>query len=100
MLTPNEILARTQAVNSLRPGADWSMTEDGTITWNDTTQTQPTEAEIAAAIANPPPPPPLPPSNEDLVLYDHENRLRVIEGEPPLDLGAFMKTKGAARGRA
>ena len=38
----------------------------------------------------PPPPPPEPPSPEDQVLFDHENRLRVIEGEPPLTIADFL----------
>jgi hypothetical protein len=38
--------------------------------------------------------PPAPPP-EDVVLYDHENRLRALEGEPPLSLDDFtaMKTQ-------
>lgn len=39
----------------------------------------------------PPPPPPPEPSVEDQVLYNHENRLRAIEGQPPLDLAAFAR---------
>ena len=30
------------------------------------------------------------PSPEDVVLYGHENRLRALEGQPPLDLGDFL----------
>ena len=41
----------------------------------------------------PPPPPPPEPSIEDQVLYDHENRLRAIEGQPPLDRADFVKMK-------
>ena len=34
------------------------------------------------------------PTPEATVLYDHENRLRVIEGQPPLTLSDFLaKTK-------
>lgn len=39
----------------------------------------------------------LPPdaSPEATVLYDHENRIRAIEGAPPLTLGEFLtKAKG------
>jgi hypothetical protein len=38
------------------------------------------------------PPPPAPPDvqAETSVLYNHENRLRVIEGVPPLTLGDFL----------
>jgi hypothetical protein len=42
-------------------------------------------------------PEPLPPepAPETSVLYDHENRLRAIEGVPPLTLGEFLtKAKG------
>jgi len=35
------------------------------------------------------------PAPETTVLYDHENRLRAIEGTPPLALGDFVdKMKG------
>jgi hypothetical protein len=30
------------------------------------------------------------PAPEATVLYDHENRLRAIEGEPPLSLSDFL----------
>jgi hypothetical protein len=38
------------------------------------------------------PPDPLPPdpAPETTVLYDHENRIRAIEGAPPLTLGEFI----------
>jgi hypothetical protein len=37
-------------------------------------------------------PEPLPPqpSNEQTVLYEHENRIRSLEGQPPLSLGDFI----------
>jgi hypothetical protein len=44
----------------------------------------------------PPPPPAPPPSPEDQVLFNHENRLRAIEGTPPLVLADFMKQKETA----
>ena len=34
--------------------------------------------------------PPPEPAPEDVLLYDHENRLRAIEGAPPLTLGEFF----------
>jgi hypothetical protein len=34
-------------------------------------------------------PPPPPPTSEQLVLFDHENRLRTFEGEPPLTYEDF-----------
>lgn len=37
----------------------------------------------------PPPPEPAPPAPEDVVLYDHENRIRSLEGQPPLSIGDF-----------
>jgi len=37
----------------------------------------------------PPEPEPAPPAPEDVVLYNHENRLRDLEGRPPLDLVEF-----------
>ena len=39
--------------------------------------------------APPPEPEPPPPPVEDVVLYDHENRLRSLEGQPPLTIGEF-----------
>jgi hypothetical protein len=42
----------------------------------------------------PPPPPPAPkPSPEDAVLFNHENRIRELEGEPPLVLADFIAKK-------
>jgi hypothetical protein len=42
-----------------------------------------------------PPEPAAPePQPETTVLYDHENRLRAIEGEPPLSLADFLKKMG------
>lgn len=37
--------------------------------------------------------PPLEPAKEDEVLYEHENRLRALEGQPPLTLEEFTTTK-------
>jgi hypothetical protein len=37
-----------------------------------------------------PPPVPPQPSPEDQALYDHENRIRSLEGQPPLSLGDFL----------
>jgi hypothetical protein len=41
---------------------------------------------IATIPVDPPPTVPL----EDQVLFDHENRLRALEGTPPLDTEAFL----------
>jgi hypothetical protein len=57
------------------------------------------ESEVPALVEfhlNPPPqqpyPPPGPakPAPETTVLYDHENRLRAMEGQPPLTLVDFV----------
>lgn len=37
----------------------------------------------------PEPAPPVP-TNEQAILYDHENRIRAQEGAPPLSLGDFI----------
>ena len=33
------------------------------------------------------------PEPEDVVLYNHENRIRSLEGEPPLSLADFVQQK-------
>jgi hypothetical protein len=38
----------------------------------------------------PPETPPPQPSNEQTIAYDHENRIRVLEGQPPLSLSDFL----------
>jgi hypothetical protein len=38
----------------------------------------------------PEPPPPAPPTPEQQILFDHENRIRAQEGQPPLTLGDFV----------
>jgi hypothetical protein len=38
----------------------------------------------------PPDPVPPDPAPETTVLYDHENRLRSLEGAPPLTIGEFL----------
>jgi len=40
----------TDALLSLRPGAEWTITEDGLV-WHDIEQTQPSDAEIVAEVA-------------------------------------------------
>ena len=39
----------------------------------------------------PPEPVPPTPTAQDQVLYDHENRIRSMEGQPPLTLGEFLR---------
>lgn len=41
----------------------------------------------------PPPPAPPPPAPEDVVLFNHENRLRSLEGQPPLTLQEFTNAR-------
>jgi hypothetical protein len=44
-----------------------------------------------------PEPSPPAPTSEQTILYDHENRVRALEGQPPLSLADFAnKMKGAA----
>ena len=39
-------------------------------------------------------PPPAPPAAEDQLLFDHENRLRALEGQPPISQDEFTAMKG------
>jgi hypothetical protein len=43
------MITTTDALLSLRPGAEWTITEDGLV-WHDTKQTQPSDAEISNEI--------------------------------------------------
>lgn len=45
---------------------------------------------------DPPAPEPIP-APEDVVLYDHENRIRSLEGQPPLNLEQFTAAKSKMR---
>lgn len=40
-----------------------------------------------------PPPEPMP-DEQNVVLYEHENRIRVLEGQPPLTLSDFVQQRG------
>ena len=45
----------------------------------------------------PPEPVPPEPTAEQEILFDHENRVRALEGQPPLTLGDFVdKMQGAS----
>lgn len=44
----------------------------------------------------PPAPEPIP-APEDVVLYNHENRIRSLEGQPPLNLEQFTVSKSKMR---
>jgi hypothetical protein len=71
-------------------------TEDGAIIPNDPANRDWAEYQVWLAdggVPDPyvPPPQPKPePAAESTVLYDHENRLRAIEGQPPLTLDDFI----------
>ena len=45
------------------------------------------DAYVAPEVAPPAP------TQEQQILYDHENRVRALEGQPPLDLAEFAKLK-------
>jgi hypothetical protein len=71
-------------------------TEDGACIPNDPANRDYAEYQKWLAVPNTPdpyvPPPEVEPvpTNEQLVLYDHENRLRAQEGAPPLTLDGFI----------
>ena len=41
---------KLNAINSLKPGAEWSLVDNGALNWIDKIQTEPTEQEIADEI--------------------------------------------------
>lgn len=64
------------------------------------------ESDIPALVEfhfNPPVPAPYPdppvwiPTSEQAVMFDHENRLRSFEGQPPLSLDEFRKKLNVAQ---
>jgi hypothetical protein len=44
------MIIKVEALQSLRPNAQWALADD-VLTWYDTEQTQPTDAEIEAEVA-------------------------------------------------
>ena len=71
-------------------------TEDGACIPNDPANRDRAEYEQWLAAGGvpdpyvPPEPAPPEPGPEGTMLYDHENRLRSLEGQPPLTLGDFI----------
>jgi hypothetical protein len=72
-------------------------TEDGAYIPNDPANRDWAEYQqwvLAGGMPDPyvePPPPPTPkPSPEDQVLFDHENRIRALEGQAPITIGDLI----------
>jgi hypothetical protein len=92
-----------RAVESFYPGqiagnVDFVAVNDGTgpviAQWHRADLREPTQAEIEAVDTDalpPPAPEPPPPEVVDVVAFDHENRLRALEGVPPLSLDDFRR---------
>ena len=80
-----------RSILDLRPGAEWTMDGDdlSTLVWLDKQQARPTDAEIVAHV----PPPPDPLSSWDAITlkiaFNHENRLRAIEGKAAITVAQF-----------
>jgi hypothetical protein len=78
-------------------------TADGAYIPNDPANRDWAEYQNWLALGNVPDPyvaPPLAPQppiqqQQDQVLYDHESRIRTLEGQPPLTLREFMEKKNA-----
>jgi hypothetical protein len=74
-------------------------TIDGAFIPNDPANRDRAEYEawlVGGGIPDPyiaPPPPPLVPATTT-VMYNHENRLRSLEGQPAISLGDFITTNG------
>jgi hypothetical protein len=57
--------------------------QPGYLQWKDS-------GGVPDAYVEPPPPEAAPPTPEQTLLYEHENRIRAIEGEPPLSVADFI----------
>lgn len=80
------------AIVSLRPGAEWQV-KDGTITWLDQVQTQPTDQELQAEITRLSSVPVDTLRQWDNVslqiAFNHENRIRALEGKATITVAQF-----------
>lgn len=81
------------ALNVLRPGAEWVIQGDR-LEWLDKVQTAPTTAEINAEISRQEAlPPPTLADRMDVVqfkiAFNHENRIRVLEGKNQITVAQF-----------
>lgn len=66
--------------------ANWIQNDTAQIGWS----------YVGGVFTAPPMPPPMstpPPTPQMSLMFDHENRLRTIEGDPPLTLEDFITTK-------
>jgi hypothetical protein len=86
-----DVVAHQEMMNALVdywPGAQWTLngSDYSGLVWLDEKTPKPTEKELAAAMAIPKQPEL---AAENKVLFEHENRLRSLEGKPPLTLQQF-----------
>ena len=88
-----------RAVESFYPGqiqsrVDFDVENDGNgpiiAYWYREDLREPTQQEIEAVDTDALPPEVAAPTSAQAVAYDHENRLRAIEGTPPLTLEDFL----------
>lgn len=84
-----------EAIQSLRPGARWEMVDFdyANINWLDKTQTKPTLAEVNAEISRLQALPVDALETWDVIAlkiaFNHENRIRALEGKPSVTVPQF-----------
>ncbi|MBR1145081.1 hypothetical protein JQ567_17470 [Bradyrhizobium sp. AUGA SZCCT0431] len=95
----------TDVLAVLRPGAQWTVNGDAYsgIQWLDQAQTKPTQAEVTAEIARQDalPPPTLADRMDAVqfkIAFNHENRVRVLEGKAQLTAAQFKTALNAILG--
>ena len=69
------IINKENAIQSLRPGAEWALRGDD-LEWLDTNETQPTEAEIAAEVAR------LIALEPSRIATENRRRAYIVEADP------------------